>query len=140
MSSYDAPPEDEETHLLGLLQRGGPVRIGHSATRTIADRLVEQGEAMIMSLADGYWLEITSRGRRRLNDLHETRSPRDAWDALYGQLCMRGDRLWASSIMREIESIIGAPLPKPTKSPGHASWADCHNLFRALAVDVETGQ
>lgn len=111
MPDYYAPPEGEETHLLGLLQRSGPVRIRHSATRAIADRLTERGEAMIMGLADGYWLEITSAGRRRLNDLHETRSPADAWDALYGQLCMRGDRLWACHIMREIESILGVPLP-----------------------------
>ena len=110
MSSYDAPHHIEEEHLLGKLM-AAPVRIGHSATMAIADRLVASGDAMVMLLADGAWVEITSRGRRRLDDLRETRSPKDAWDVIYGMLCTRGDPLWAAGILREVECILGAPLP-----------------------------
>jgi hypothetical protein len=110
MSEQDTQHEREEVHLLGKLQER-PVPITHSATIAIARRLRDRGEAMLMHLDGALWLEITAHGRRRLNDLHETRSPADAWDAIYGMLCTRGDRLWAAGIMREIESVLGSPLP-----------------------------
>jgi hypothetical protein len=67
MSSYEAPPELEELHLLGKLVPS-PLIITHSATLAIAERLRVSGDGMlIFSLGLGAnWLEITAQGLRRL--------------------------------------------------------------------------
>lgn len=46
-----------------------PVKVTHSATRAIAQRLADGGDAIVIDFGDaGAWLEFTTQGRKRLLD------------------------------------------------------------------------